>query len=283
LNVDVPAHARDGAPVAGLAMGEDEVFADFASRVRLVGAEVAEIGGSMPEDVLLEHGVARWISIDPHRPAQAGVVRDVRAARAEQMPLADGSVDAVFSSNALQFVDVEPVLAEVARVLRPGGLFYAHFGPIWSGVDGHQLEYVRYGDRDLGFWRDTLLPPWAHLAYARDELAALLRTGLPADLVELLVHHVHDGDTINRLFFEDYVAAALASGLQWVEVTASSEIDYEIAPPDFDAGLLRDVAPDELAGAISQLRGQPTQLGIRDVRMVLRQPTRSRPSGAVDA
>lgn len=269
--------------MAGLAMGEDEVFADFASRIRLVGAEVAEIGGSMPEDVLAEHGVARWTCVDPHRPAQAGVVREVRTAPAEQMPLADESVDAVFSSNALQFVDVERVLAEVARVLRPGGLFYAHFGPIWSGVDGHQLEYVRYDDRDLGFWRDTLLPPWAHLAYARDELAELLRSGLPADLVELLVHHVHDSDTINRLFFEDYVAAALGSGLQWVQVTASCEIDYEIEPPEVDAGLLRDVCVEELARAISRRRGRPTQLGVRDVMMVLRRPTRSRPGGAVDA
>ena len=140
------------------------------------------------------------------------------------------------------FVAVGRVLAEVARVLRPGGLFYAHFGPIWSGVDGHQLEYVRYADRDLGFWRDTLLPPWAHLAYERDELAALLATGLPAGLVELLVHHVHDGDTINRLFFEDYVAAALGSGLEWVQVAGVERaLTTMTVPPDLDASLVRDV------------------------------------------
>ncbi|ASO18736.1 SAM-dependent methyltransferase [Actinoalloteichus hoggarensis] len=257
-----------------LAMSEAEVFADFAARVDLEGAVVAEIGGAFPVELLTRHAVGRWYSIDPNRSAEqdAGGVREVLAVRAEEMPLPDASVDAVFSCNAFQFLDVTATLAQAARVLRPGGLLYAHFGPIWSAVDGHQLEYVRHQGRDLAFWEDTLLPAWAHLAYGREELRALLRSGLPADLADLLVEHVHDGDTINRSFFEDYVAAALGSGLDWVRVSATSRLDYQITPPEYDAALLRKVDPAELAAEVSRRRGVRTQLGIRDVLMVLRKP-----------
>lgn len=257
----------------GLALSEDAVFDDFASRVKLAGAVVAEIGGSVPVEFPARHGVARWHAVDPNREpfrAAAGDYEVLRA-RAEELPLGDASVDAVFSSNALQFIDVEATLAQVRRVLRPGGLFYAHFGPIWSAVDGHQLEYVEYAGRDLVFWRDTLLPPWAHLAYTRDELTGVLASALPPDLVELLVWHVHDSATVNRMFFEDYVAAALGSGLLWVEITASAHLDYSIDLPAFAPGWVREVDERDLAARWSARRGSPIQLGYRDVLMVLRQ------------
>lgn len=259
---------------AGLALSEDAVFADFASRVPLHGAVVAEIGGSMPVEVAEEHGVARWCAIDPNRtPTTSASGRyEVLRARAEDMPLDDASVDAVFSSNAFQFIDVAATLAQARRVLRPGGILHAHFGPIWSAVDGHQLEYVQYEGRDLVFWRDTLLPPWAHLAYTRDELTAVLASALPADLVELLVWHIHDSPTVNRMFFEDYVAAALDSGLEWLQMAASRHLDYSFELPAFDQSLVRDVVEKDLARLWSSRRGSTTQLGVRDVLMVLRRP-----------
>jgi SAM-dependent methyltransferase len=261
------------ANLAGLAMSEEAVFADFAARVPLRGAVVAEIGGEFPAGLLAAHGVAAWYSVDPHRAAGTDGVRRVLSERAEDLSLPDRSVDAVFSSNAFQFLDVRRTLAQAGRVLRPGGLLYAHFGPIWSAADGHQLEYVRYQGRDLTFWDDTLLPPYAHLSYGPDELAALLRSGLERDLADLLVRHVHDDDTVNRLFFEDYVLAALDSGLEWVEVTASSFLDYRIETPSYDPALARAVPLDELAAQVSRRVGRRTQLGVRDVLMVLRRPT----------
>ncbi|GAA3372886.1 hypothetical protein GCM10020367_30630 [Streptomyces sannanensis] len=256
----------------GLAISEEFVFADFASRMKLSGAVIAEIGGSFPVSMLEEHGVARWYSIDPNREAETSEsgIRQVLTARAEEIPLPDASVDAVFSCNAFQFINVPEALGETHRVLKPGGLLYAHFGPIWSAADGHQLEYVRHGDRDLAFWRDTLLPPWAHLSYTPAELRALLRSGLPEDLADLLVWHVHESDTINRMFFEDYVAAALDSGLRWGTVTASDYLDYEIVPPRFDPAILREVTRADVSAAVSERRGRPTQIGPRDVLMILR-------------
>ncbi|MDT7804431.1 MAG: hypothetical protein QOI78_7864 [Actinomycetota bacterium] len=51
--------------------------------------------------------------------------------RAEQIPLPDASVDAVFVGQAFHWFDVEPAMTEMARVLRPGGVFV----PMWNYED----------------------------------------------------------------------------------------------------------------------------------------------------
>ena len=77
------------------------------------------------------------------------------AGRGESMPLADGSADAVLASSSWHWVDVEPGLREVARVLVPGGTF----GAVWSGPDPEGPFMVqaqallgagRPGDADAG-------------------------------------------------------------------------------------------------------------------------------------
>lgn len=64
----------------------------------------------------------------------------------EQLPLARNSLDMVWSSLALQWVDLPRAFTEVKRVLRPGGLFlFATLGPdtlrelraASAGLDGH--------------------------------------------------------------------------------------------------------------------------------------------------
>src|ERR1700678_1387941 len=64
---------------------------------------------------------------------------DVRAvgARGEALPFAGGSLDAVVVSSAWHWMDPEVAVPEVARVLRPGGVF----GLLWNGPD-RRVEWV---------------------------------------------------------------------------------------------------------------------------------------------
>lgn len=63
--------------------------------------------------------------------AAAGPELTPLAGFAEQIPLPDASVDAVVAGQAYHWFDPEPAHAEIARVLRPGGVF----GPLWNRRD----------------------------------------------------------------------------------------------------------------------------------------------------
>ncbi|WP_269430946.1 class I SAM-dependent methyltransferase [Microbacterium mangrovi] len=79
----------------------------------------------------------RWIALEPSRSARRDLSTRVRdrpesqllAARAEDIPLPDASVDAVIAGTVLCSVrDPARALAQIRRVLRPGGrlVFFEH-------------------------------------------------------------------------------------------------------------------------------------------------------------
>ena len=76
----------------------------------------------------------------PASPA-AGTVRGDGMA----LPVADGSVDVCFSSNVLEHVrDPIAMLAEMARVTRPGGVIYLAFTNWFSPWGGHEMAPWHY-------------------------------------------------------------------------------------------------------------------------------------------
>jgi ubiquinone/menaquinone biosynthesis C-methylase UbiE len=103
-----------------------------------LGHDVLEIGagsGSLAQQLLSDSPELAWtaIDIDPHM-AQAAATRlrgfagaSVKTADATAMPFPDDSFDSVVSCLMLHhIVDWERAVAEVARVLRPGGIFVGY-------------------------------------------------------------------------------------------------------------------------------------------------------------
>ncbi|WP_027859286.1 malonyl-ACP O-methyltransferase BioC [Marinobacterium jannaschii] len=90
----------------------------------------------------LAEGMLRYAR--EHRPLRDG---HYLCADAESLPLADNSVELIFSSLAIQWCSDYPKLfAEIGRVLKPGGCFlFATLGPqtlhelrqAWAAVDGY--------------------------------------------------------------------------------------------------------------------------------------------------
>jgi SAM-dependent methyltransferase len=137
----------------------------------VAGQDVLELGcGAAQWAILLARQGAHMVGLDNserqlgharERLAAAGLDVPLVHAAAESMPLPDESFDIVFCDHgALSFADPLLVVPEVARVLRPGGLFaFSHFSPLgWICVDENDemkerlvMDYFgihRYDDAD---------------------------------------------------------------------------------------------------------------------------------------
>ena len=83
------------------------------------------------------------VAVEPSDSMRAQFVRqlpgvEILAGRGEAIPLATGSLDAVFVAQSFHWFDAPRALAEIARVLRPGG----GLGLIWNERD-ESVEWVR--------------------------------------------------------------------------------------------------------------------------------------------
>ncbi len=151
---DAQAYEKNGAFVHGLAGGVLEWLAAQP------GERILDLGcgdGQLTQRIAATGTVVVGVDASPEMLAAArsrGV--DAQEGRAELLPFADRSFDAVFSNAALHWVrGQDEMMAEVRRVLKPGGRFVAEMG-------GHgNIAAIRvalmavlarrgYGDREDG-------------------------------------------------------------------------------------------------------------------------------------
>ncbi len=103
------------------------LFADLQGTILEIGPGAGANFGYYPSSV-------RWMGIEPNpfmqpylkkRAEEANLQIQVLQGQAERLDVEDGSVDAVVSTLVLCSVEnLEGVLREILRVLRPGGTFY---------------------------------------------------------------------------------------------------------------------------------------------------------------
>ena len=143
---------------------EREFFGDIR-RDMLAGAtgRVIEIGSGTGAN--LEHypdTIDELVCTEPEEPmarrlrekaARSGLPVRVVEAPAEELPFDDDSFDTAVAALVLCTVtDPEATLAELARVLRPGGRFVF-------------MEHVRADDPGLAKWQDRLHPLWVRFGH----------------------------------------------------------------------------------------------------------------------
>lgn len=145
------------------ACSQGQVMKRRAAVVPLARGDVFELGcgGGINHAFYDPSAITSYAGIDPHEglldgaraaAREKGWTADLRAARGEAIPFADRSFDCVVCTFTLCSVD-DPgqVLAELSRILKPGG--QALF-----------LEHGRAPDRGVRGWQERIEPVWKHLA-----------------------------------------------------------------------------------------------------------------------
>ena len=163
----------------------------------------------------------------------------VRDGLAEAIPLADASVEAVTVSDAFHWFDHAPALAEIARVLRPGGALCVVWTiPDWTGASwAHELGTLMAALRPEHPAFDG--PPWqdaarasGHFGDPREIRVTTARLASPA----LLVDHI--------------------ASMSWIAAMADRERDQRLVEIRalIEAGETPERMPIHFVLAIAELR-----------------------------
>lgn len=154
----------------GMAARRARVLSQARGSVLEIGAgtglNLSRYGPEVERLILLEPmpGMAARLA---RRVEESGREAEVLNASAEEIPLADDSVDTVVSTLVLCTVpDPDAAIREIGRVLRPDGRFLF-------------VEHVRSDNPKLARWQDRLHKPWAAIGEGcqcnRDTLALIQR------------------------------------------------------------------------------------------------------------
>jgi len=148
-------------------------------------AEVLDLGaGTGKLTRVLVRRYRRVIAVEPldgMRTILERVVADAEslAGSAEAIPLPAASVDAVFAAQAFHWFAHDEAVAEIARVLRPGGVLCL----VWNGPDDERTSplpaaYQAYLDelRSVAAFNDA--PPWQEVL-ARGPFGEVHEGGVP--------------------------------------------------------------------------------------------------------
>ena len=177
-----------------------ELLSDWTD---LHGRTVLDVGAGPSEFASAFRAAgARYVPVD-HDASVSSVADGGLVATAAALPLADRSVDLVFSSNLWEHVrEPEQVADEMVRVVRPGGLVFLSYTNWLSPWGGHETS------------------PWHWLGGVRAARRYERKHGHPPK------------NTVDRTLFR----VSVAQGLRWAH--GSPDVDVLVARPRY----LPDVA-----------------------------------------
>ena len=203
--------------------------------------DVLEVGGCLDRDVVTNYlGVRSWVALENYeywmslasseprriatdeRMGEESVSRmeacddpaslhpyGIILGKIEEIPTCfHAKFDRIFSSACFEHIHrMQTALDAMYECLKPGGLAFSYFAPIWSSHNGHHLPITIDSEgREWGFGdQSNPLPPWAHLVMTPPEMQKHLEVKMDRATASEIVYHVYHNMHINRFFAEDYI------------------------------------------------------------------------------
>ncbi|MEP3855630.1 MAG: class I SAM-dependent methyltransferase [Porticoccus sp.] len=171
--------------------------------------------------------------------------------------LPDESFGVLFSVSVFEhLLEFERCLSEMFRILVPGGVVYAEFGPVWSSGLGHHV-FANVNEERARHWDPRLNPlkNHSHLLLSHDEMSQYLEGKVSKQLSEQILDWIYEREDINRLFYEDY--------LRIIE-----QSPFEVAYRSVD----RQYIPEETLAVLRVRHPNYHDFAVRNVELVLRKP-----------
>jgi SAM-dependent methyltransferase len=217
-----------------------DALASAVTTVGLRGKRVLEIGGCLPEELVLGRlGAYQWIGVEDlsyyreelqyQDEAELSSNRNLahirtaikidhlkQAAQLGEYGCIDGGVealpdclhgqfDAVFSVAAFEHLLHFPAsLRRMYDCLAPGGRLYAFFAPVWQDRCGHHMPKLVDPKGVVFEFGESTIPDWGHLLMSPAEMYVHLLTKTDPETADKVVYFIYHSTYVNRLFFEDY-------------------------------------------------------------------------------
>ena len=237
-------------PMQALLGGDQDLFDyqqqavdRFLAKVDVSGKTVLEIGADNAVILrrFIDKGMAFGVGINnwywsEEKQATYKITENIVLSWGDirSLPFEDESFDLIFTVAAFEHIhELDVALNEMHRLLKPGGVVYSFYGPLWSCGMGHHLWFERDGRWFRFTDPDSTLPvldSYEHLLLDRDAMAEKLSKTWDAKAVEDFLYQIYDTDLLNRYLYADYLSMFDCSEFEvlHIENVGSMSIEPEI-------------------------------------------------------
>ena len=199
-------------------------FREFMRVYDIRGKDILELGGAMPRKLVLDFCQANsWTCVqseeyskhrsDNQQPSQSDSSAGYRFYFTQAEEFCEEhkqKYDAVFSIAAFEhFLHLPKVLRLLPNLLKPEGVLFSIFAPIWSGPYGQHFTHIlpeRFKASNSEFTGTQQLfdTPWDHLLLSSSQYLHRYSEKFDREFAELLTYETFHSPQINRLFLDDY-------------------------------------------------------------------------------
>jgi SAM-dependent methyltransferase len=218
------------------ATSSSEVFEAFKSKFDIHQKTILEVGGIIEEDLIKTLNL-NWTSVDPlytplpnyalvsiNKPLM--IIKHIKNNIINNL-FDNNRFDYIFSCNAFQHItDLKKAFENFYKWLKPEGILYSHFGPIWTAPDGAHIEGLKNNNIIYNFWNNKLIPYWSHLYLGYEEMIDFLVKHYPRDFAEKIAFTIYKSNWINRFKFSDYLDLINNNHWEIIEMSCFEGIDY---------------------------------------------------------